>query len=413
MSRKVTPFLEKYNLLESSIDLEKESQRFLKEMEWGLLKNKESSLAMIYTYLDLNFDLPLNEKVAVIDAGGTNLRTCLVSFNKNREAVIENFELQRMPGFDKEVSDKEFFAIIAKQVKPLLKESRSIGFSFSYEAQSLPNLDAIAVGFSKEIKAQQVIGKKLGVSLSEALKLKDKRVILLNDTVATLLAGKKSSLSKHYGTYVGYILGTGTNSAYYEKSVGQIINTETGAYDYVVGPLDDAFIKTTEIPSYHRFEKMVGGAYLGSFAHFVLKQAASDSVFEKSAFENIERLTTKEVSQFLENPYNKANVLTQGVQTQTDSYRLTVIFDSLIRRCAKLTALGISAAVLKSGEGKDPNNRVCVNVDGSTFYKTKNLKEYTNEYLSSFLEKEKNIYFELVHIESSPVIGAAIAALGN
>jgi hexokinase len=411
MDNLVNQFLDKYRLTETFIDLKKESSLFLAEMQKALKNNKKSSLGMLKTHLALDFELELNKKVAVIDAGGTNLRTCLVSFDSNKQPVIESFEVTKMPGIDKEVSSKEFFATIANQLRPLLNESDAIGFSFSYEAESLKNKDAIAIAFSKEIKASQVIGKKLGSSLLKSLKAKDKKIVVINDTVATLLAGKLVGLNKNYSSFVGYILGTGTNSAYWEDSKNQIINTEAGAYDYVVGPLDEAFIQTTAIASYHRFEKMVGGAYIGSFSLLVIKQAVKDSIFKNSTFENVDELSTKELSDFLENPQDEENILVQSINSVEDEKTLLTILDAIIKRVAKLTALGISAAVLKSNRGKDSLFPVCINIDGSTFYKTKNLKKYTTQFLNEFLKDEMQTYFELVHVENSPIIGSAIAAL--
>ena len=80
-------------------------------------------------------------------------------------------------------------------------------------------MDGRLLKWTKEMKAPEVIGRFIGKGLLEALGRggAGKSVVLLNDTVATLLAGKAAD-KKRYGSYVGFILGTGTNIAYLEKN---------------------------------------------------------------------------------------------------------------------------------------------------------------------------------------------------
>ena len=78
--------------------------------------------------------------------------------------------------------------------------------------------------FSKEIRAPEVEGTLVGAGLAEALEragVRGKRTtVLLNDTTATLLAGRSAAEdTRQYDGYVGYILGTGTNAAYLEASI--------------------------------------------------------------------------------------------------------------------------------------------------------------------------------------------------
>ena len=87
------------------------------------------------------------------------------------------------------------------------------------------------------------------------------------------------------------------------------------------------------------------------------------------------------------------------------------ILKSIIERAGKLTALNLSAAIIKSGAGLEPRNPVVINADGTTFYKTEFLEFYTRLYLDRILEKEHGRYFRIVNIDNSPTLGAAIAGL--
>ncbi len=120
-----------------------------------------------------------------------------------------------------------------------------------------------------------MVGENLIRALS-AMGIKgNKNIVILNDTVATLLAGK-GSFDREFGGFIGFILGTGTNCCYVEKnsnikkkkdldmSKGQIINTESGGFGRCQrGKIDLLLDKTTLDPGIHTFEKMISGAYLG------------------------------------------------------------------------------------------------------------------------------------------------------
>ena len=81
-------------------------------------------------------------------------------------------------------------------------------------------------------------------------------------------------------------------------------------------------------------------------------------------------------------------------------------------RAAVLAAVNIAAAIIKTGAGKDPESPVCVNVDGSTYYRTltADFQQRVQSELKILLEP-RNLSYEFVRVDDSPVIGAAVAAL--
>ena len=98
-------FLKRHGLRAEDVDSDKVLDFFSSEMKRGL-EGKESSLAMIATYTEAGNDIPDGESVIVMDAGGTNFRTCLVTFNDG-VAEISDFQKVGMPGAKKEVTKKE------------------------------------------------------------------------------------------------------------------------------------------------------------------------------------------------------------------------------------------------------------------------------------------------------------------
>ena len=56
-----------------------------------------------------------------------------------------------------------------------------------------------------------------------------------------------------------------------------------------------------------------------------------------------------------------------------------------IDRAAKLSAVNVAAAILKSGKGKNVKAPVAVTVDGTTFFQMQSLRERVEHYLDGFL----------------------------
>lgn len=428
----VKDFLVRWGISPDVIDLEAMCDAFLTAMKDGLT-DKGSSLPMIPTYIGEGSPIVPGQKVIVIDAGGTNLRTCLVTFNENLEPEISEFKKVSMPGIDKEVNAKEFFSVFANQVEHIIDKSDRIGFCFSYAATISPDNDGTPIVFSKEIKAPEVIGMKVGASLlaelqSRGFDVSNKKIAVVNDTVTTLLAGRAAaSEDKQYDGFVGFILGTGTNTAYLEDNSNivklegltpgkQVINVESGSYKFTAGKLDEVFNQSTKNPNAYYFEKMISGAYIGPLSCVALEKAVDEGVLSEEfgkRFKECGPVNTTEMSNYLEMPFNKDYKLVRCVEGNAeDAENLWYILEALIERAGKMTAANLASAVLKTEFGKNPLHPVCINADGTTFYKTEYLEKYTRYYLEKYLVQKHHRYYEFVRIDNSPVIGAAIAALG-
>ena len=423
-------FLTKYKMNPNLISIDILCSLFIEEMNKGL-RGDQSSLMMIPTYIKTEKEIPLTKPVIVLDAGGTNFRVATVIFKKNGITEISKFRKFKMPGTENKgnVGKDDFFNRIADFIKESVNDSDSIGFCFSYPTEIFPNGDGKLIHFVKEVKAPEVEGSMIGENLLDSLNKKgfnkNKKIVILNDTVATLLAGK--SQKKNYDSYIGFILGTGTNCSYIEKNsnikkinnldkhLSQAINMESGQFNvYPGGILDSEFRASTDKPEEGVFEKMISGAYQGPLALMVLKKAAADGLFSdnfKTDILKFSLLNPHDMDSFLNNPDNPENSLNKICQTDSDKIILFTLMDQLIERAAKLTAAQLSAVVLKTGKGNNPARPVCIAADGTTYYKTRNLKFRTEFYLKQYLEDTKNRYIEFCHIDNAPVLGAAAAGL--
>jgi hexokinase len=423
---KVQKFLGRYKMTASSVSIETVLKDFESEMSAGLSGN-ESSLAMIASYVNCNVPVPPNKPVIVLDAGGTNLRVCIVSFDERGNVSIENFEKFQMPGISKKLTKEAFYNIICDYLEGVVDKADSIGFCFSYPSQISPEKDGKLLFWTKEVKVPEVVGEYIGAGLLNTLAQRghsDKKIVLLNDTVSCLLAGKTVGQIRKCSGYIGFILGTGTNTAYVEDNYkinnidlqkgSQVINVESGNFAKCPqGDIDKLYDAKTDNPGSQTFEKMISGRYLGDIALEVIKQAARDKMFSfvsLAIIEKIKCLESADLSVFIENPFNVIAPFNDSFIESADREILYHIILDLIDRAAKLVAINIAAVAIKSDIGHNPLYPICINVDGSTFHKMYGFRSTCEAYLADILN-ERGIYFEIIEVDNAPIIGAAIAGL--
>lgn len=433
IKKRIEQYLKEQNLYYGSIDLEAFIQDFHEEMDKGLAA-ETSSLAMIATYIEGDPHIPRERKVIVLDAGGTNLRAALVSFDSKGAPVIEHFRKIRMPGYDREVSKEEFYGIMVDHFADFADQANSIGFCFSYPAEIMPDRDAIPTIFTKEIKASEVLGESIRDNLHAVLKAKglkaDHKVVVLNDTVATLLTGMSSHPGREYDGYVGYILGTGLNGCYLEQNrkipkismdndSSQVINTECGCFAHFPrGKADEVFDATTVCPGNYYLEKVSSGGYFGPLCSVVIKEAIEKGLFSHKAAAALEKLPVLETlypDNYLHNPQGENNPLVDAMKEGSEEDRevLYWLLDGLLERAAKVISGSLAALVLRNDGGRNPLHPVCLTVDGTTFYAYKGFRSRVESYLDAILVEKHQRYYEIIRVEDAPLLGAAIAALTN
>ena len=421
-------FVEEHKLRSNDINIQQIVDLFTIDMLNGLV-GKESTLRMIPTYIEAENQFLTEVPVVAVDAGGTNFRAALVKFNTKGKLEISNLMNARMPGLEGEISKSEFFKTIAGYVKPNALLSDRIGFCFSYPTEIFPNKDGKLLQFCKEVQAPEVVGELIGKSLLKALGMEEKQIVLLNDTVATLLAGKSASFGHDYDSFIGFILGTGTNTCYIESnnnilktsnldpSKTQIINIESGAFRKVPQTdIDIAFDNTTVNPGDYKFEKMFAGGYFGGLCLTALKSAANEGVFSDKAangLNSIIDLSSEDVNKFVSNPESYHGPLATCTANPEDKEACIEIIECLIDRSAKLVAANMAAVILKTNKGKSEKRPILITIEGTTFYKLHNLKSHFEKYLKEYLKVDKLRFYELTEVRQSSLVGAALAALIN
>ena len=444
--KSVDRFLTDVGMHPAGINLDSIVGRVMDEMTRGL-NGKPSSLAMIPTYLEIDTDVAVGEKAVVLDAGGTNLRAAIIHFDKDGRARINNFLKQPMPGTGGiQVGGEEFFDSLAGFIWPLLKEDgEKVGFCFSYPMEVSPNKDGRLVRWSKEVLAPGVVGQMMGACLKEALRRRGLEnppsLVLLNDAAATILTGRASTRGRDWSAYVGFILGTGTNSCYVESNSaigkvkglnparGQVINCESGGLDpNCSGRADVLLREETETPESYRLEKMLSGRYFGLLVQKTISLAAEAELISHpiaAAIEKLGGISTRDADNYAHNPSDSRNPLAAlladfssagervaETRGEADARRIWHLVDSLLERAAKLSAANLAAAVLKGPSGSGPLQPACITIDGTTYYRYYRFAHRVESYLRPYL-CSRDKYYEILQVEDAPLVGAAVAALAQ
>jgi hexokinase len=345
-----------------------------------------------------------------------------------------------MPGTKSRVGADEFFDEIAGVTAPLLKDApgpiEGIGFCFSYPMEITSDADGILMAFSKEVDAPEVIGKAIGRGLRDALaRLNLKvpgRIVLLNDTVATLLSGLLELPAVYgcaegrAGPVVGCILGTGFNTAYPEKSIPkigfesasspQIVVCETGAFAHrYMGALDREFDGTTKNPGVYTLEKAAAGAYLGPLTLHILKQAVRDGVlrFRRSGeLLAMESLQTRDLNAFLHAPFSAETLSGLFEKDEKDALASLVRIASMVtERGALFAAAMVAGGVIRAGGGLDPLSPVRIAMEGTTYLVYHGMRTAMESWLHVMLAGGKLRSYSIAPVEQASLFGAAAAAL--
>ena len=444
--KELSDFARYYGFHYDSLDPEALVREILVDMERGL-KGLSSSLPMLPSYITPVSEVRPGKTVLALDAGGTNLRAGLVSFDEQGKASAEGIVKHPMPGTQGRVAPDQFFDQIAAAALPAFEmknDIEGIGFTFSYPMEMQPDSDGVLLAFSKEVDAPDVIGKAVGDGLRNALARKGRRydgpIVLLNDTAATLLSGiaeippdsgmsAKNAYGIHGGPVIGFILGTGFNTAYPETSIPkigfeskenpQVVVCESGNFNLRYrGPLDREFDNGTQNPGAYTLEKTTSGAYLGPLTLHILKQAVKDKTicFRKSdEFLAIPRIDTRILSEFLQSPLSGEGPLGSLFGTdETGALAAVQYIAAIVAERSSLFSASVLAAVVKHIQaGCEPYSPVRIAVEGSTYMLFKGMRRSLEAWLHTLLVKEMPHPYFVSPVEQASLFGAAVAALSK
>ena len=429
MRKCVDEFLLKYGMHYKTINMDKYLLDFASQMQAGL-SGQQSSLMMIPAFVSIKDTLPKDDTVIAIDAGGTHLRIGSLQILSGNLSIVDFYKYP-MPGAKTPITKDAFFNTLADYLEPIINKSDKIGFCFSNPVEILPNCDGKILGLSKEIRIDGSIGALLGESLNSVFHARgfgEKRIVVLNDTVATLLSGISAN-KKEYESYIGFILGTGTNVAYIEKCANvtknnevtkraghMVINIESGYYDgFDHGEFDAELDIASKEPGMCKMEKMISGAYQGNGIYRTVRGAIRDGLFSTQMaerFEKFDDFTLEQISTFCADIHGD-NELSDLAATTEDKEILFEIIDANYERSAMFSAIVFGAILNHCDYGKNPSKPVCITAEGTLFTKSVLFRPKLDYYMKSYIQDKLGRYCDIISIDDSTLCGTGIAALHN
>ena len=455
----------------SSEDMVELVSSFRKEMGQGL-SGKESSLAMLPTFVDL----PTGKEKGIflaLDLGGTIFRVLMVNLlgaGKKPRVSIEKYTLkatkeERKREVDYDYtrgSSDELFEAIARYIKGFLTKYKKLaarykyqkpyrlGFTFSFPVKQVAIDQAIVIKMSKEFLIPELINQDVVQLLRKVVRDEEldnivKVVSLNNDTVGALVARRYHDASCD----IGGIVGTGTNFCYVESvenihtlkqeekarygRENMIINVESGNFDKITQNVYDRLLDKDSInEGEHIAEKMVSGLYLGELTRLVLMDLVNKGLLFGGNLteEQMGVLTQKDgfKTSFYDKIAKDNSDMLNGVQAQLIQWGIKGVHISLedrwivkklcaiiARRSARITAAVVFAIITHIDKQIKRNHTVAI--DGSLFEKYPHFKDDTRRAVREISlgifkdDRSDKISFKLSPDGSG--IGAAIIAAGR
>jgi len=426
----------KQQFQKSKDDLDLIVKNMLAEMREGLEPVSESSLKMIPSFVT---KLPTGKEKGTafaIDMGGSNLRIIKVKLDGNGKAEIISSVQELIPAAIQQSTADILFDFIVNIIVKLIKEDQvQMGFTFSFPINQVTLNAGYLIKWTKGFVAKDVVDKDVVGLLNKAMTKKGIRAnfnALLNDTVGTLLSGAFQEVNAD--CCIGLILGTGSNTCYYEKvenikklksdAKNMVINMEGGNFgsrrigqDMPVTKWDHILNKQSNNPNHQIFEKQISGMYLGEISRLILIDLIRQGKIFTSVQDKKLRLDepynfeTKEMSDIeVDKTPELANIKKKleeyGIDKSTKEERLFV--QKIVHLVAELAAaLATSQLVACIRQMGKEQKEVFVAVDGSVFEKYPNFKTMMDHYLKIQLGHSK---VRLVLAKDGSGVGAAIAS---
>ncbi|KAF9100668.1 glucokinase [Mortierella sp. AM989] len=463
----------------STEQLEAMTEHFVQQMREGLNTRDSEDLAMIPSFITGRPDGHERGSYLALDLGGTNLRVCLITLKGNHQLETQQ-KAFKVEQHLQEADVSELMDFIATSIKkfistkhinskicehPTGSETLELGFTFSFPVDQTSVNSGLLLRWTKGYNCPGAIGNDIVKLLQDALDRNNVDVhvaALLNDTVGTLLAYSYS----HPGTYIGAIIGTGTNGAYVEhtdnikkmksEAKEMIINTEWGNFDkdkkYLpVTIFDNKLDRESINPGIHVFEKLISGMYLGEVTrnillHLIDKQVlcegSSNSLKLKEHWAFETRFMSAIENDSSTNLIPTAEVLEQelGVYLNTlvDREIIKFVCQLVGTRAARLSAMAVAAVIRQGVEsgvlrdqkypfklsgsqsekenGKTEDNGtskepIHVSIDGSVFEHYPGFKKRMEEGLVELLGPQAKDLVQMGIAKDGSGVGAALAAL--
>ncbi|XP_071615005.1 hexokinase-3 isoform X1 [Heliangelus exortis] len=376
--------------------------RMMEAMLKGLSRetHAQSCVQMLPTFICSTPDGTEKGNLLVVELCQKHVRTLWVKLlgdgNHSPEIMYKIFDV---PESVMQGKGEELFGFIAQCVRQFLSGIDSpqtpipLGFVFPFSCKQKKLDEAELISWSKGFCCSDVEGKDVVQLLQKAINSQEiynvDVVALLNDTVGTIM----TCSSGDKPCEIALVVDTGTNSCFMaeaqlvemvEETSGRMcVNTEWGSFgedgslNDILTPYDQRVDQESCDPGLKRFEKLVGGLYLGEIVrHVLISLTAEKALFVGS---NVTSLRTKDVirtEQVLdiidgEDGMETARKILEALglsPSERDCCRVQQVCRAVVSRAAALCAAGLAAILTHMRQARDLDQlSVNVGVEGQLY----------------------------------------------
>ena len=270
-------------------------------------KLQESEACMLPSYCHALPNGKEKGTYIALDVGGSTLRIALVELHGRagpNPMVIKHMENSKIDEPIRRLPGTEFFDWMAGKIKVTLDETKGewstdkivpMGLAWSFPIEQTSHRGGKVQGMGKGFAcAETTLGEDLGGLIEAACARKNLNVrvdAIVNDSSATLL----SQAYLDPATFLGLILGTGTNAAiylptssmgwlkfgsrdqsWYDAAERVIVNTEMSMFGKSIlaeTRFDELLNRQHPMPDFQPLEYMTTGRYLGELLRLVIVEA--------------------------------------------------------------------------------------------------------------------------------------------
>lgn len=405
------------------VDLKTITYLFASQMRIGLYGGN-SSVPVLPTYLSPISKPVLNQSVAVIAADDKDIRVALVTLTEGG-AVIEERSSFPSPGVDYPAPWEDYIYAAAELIEPILHRTDRVCFCLPFPVDASKDGDGTILRLPGHMRLSGWENKKICESLSNELNqrgISGKKITWMNETSAVQLCGAATNpgLSRYLGltwgsgigisfsapgTILLRVRGAGSNLMMYDTWAGSFTGVPFGAVDLIMD-------RDCNDPGRNLYTKMVSLSYLGNIYRLTMIKAVEMGLLTFAGgrdFLSLAKLDTSSVYKFLCDPEGDNMIAKFCMEPADRSIALTVaraVFD----RAARLVCTGLSAVLLYTGAGRDPQKPACLTVAGDAIQNPL-LVSLLEQYLKKFTAGIMGIHCTLYQAEDASFIGSAAQAL--
>lgn len=407
---------------------------FISELRKGIADRK-SSLAILPSFVKFTNKVTYQEKVAVLQAGNANLSK---GYFKAAGEKLEIFSIMTypMPGLGREISKEKFFKELIINSRDVLRNSDKIGFCFRHAIEANSDNDGKLLRWARGIvNVPDLVGTNISCEFKKHLKEefgRDYKVIILNDTVATLIAGLVKTKEKEYEDFIGLTHSDGYNLSYIEEgrnlkkfikkkkflSCKMVLNTQAGSFGQISETkVDNGVRSLLGKVQVGRFSQKVNSSCLPLVFKVLVKEISGKILNERlcKRIEKLEDLDLEQMYLFYSGGLKSNSYLSSVFRygTLEDAANLGIIIDRVIQRAALLIAIQISGILKYKDIGHNPIQPVGVIVEGDFHEIVKDFEDRVRCEIEKYFGRSDPRYFKFLHIQNSTMLGAGIAAAIN